>query len=163
MVKKNLYRKIVDHVIENQDNYYRLAYSYVRNQEDALDAVQNAVCKALEHYGDLKNENAVRTWFYKIVVNESLQIIKERKKYETQERGVADDTYEEPGFEIQDDIYQQINRLDEETQTIIKLRFFEDLTLKEISEVMEMNLNTTKAKLYRGLQSLKIYLKEEAG
>ena len=64
--------------------------------------------------------------------------------------------YEERRFDVQDDLYEQINNLDTETQTIIKLRFYEDLTLKEIAEITEMNLNTVKAKLYRGLQALKV-------
>ena len=59
-------------------------------------------------------------------------------------------------------MYEQINNLDTETQTIIKLRFYEDLTLKEIAEITEMNLNTVKAKLYRGLQALKVWIKEDS-
>ena len=35
-MKEDFYRKIVDYIIENQNKFYRLAYSYVRNQEDAL-------------------------------------------------------------------------------------------------------------------------------
>ena len=68
--------------------------------------------------------------------------------------------YEERGFDIQDDLYDEINRLDSETQTIIKLRFFEELTLKEIGEVLEINLNTVKAKLYRGLKQLRVNMQE---
>ena len=55
-MKQELYRKLVAYIVENQDKFYRLAFSYLKNQEDALDAVQNAVCKALEHYGELKSE-----------------------------------------------------------------------------------------------------------
>lgn len=75
---------------------------------------------------------------------------------ENQEEG----RYEERGFDIQDDLYDEINRLDSETQTIIKLRFFEELTLKEIGEVLEINLNTVKAKLYRGLKQLRVNMQE---
>ena len=53
-----------------------------------------------------------------------------------------------------------INQLDSDTQTIIKLRFFEDLPLKEIAQIMELNLSTVKAKLYRGLERLKVTLQE---
>ena len=121
-MKEDFYRKIVDYIIENQNKFYRLAYSYVRNQEDALDVVQSSVCKALEHYGDLRREEAMKTWLYKIIVNESLKMLRENKRY-----GSLD----------------------------------EDLTLKEIAEVTNLNLNTAKARLYRGLRSLKLILKEE--
>lgn len=161
-MKEDFYRKIVDYIIENQNKFYRLAYSYVRNQEDALDVVQNSVCKALEHYGDLRREEAMRTWLYKIIVNESLKMLRENKRYGSLEGCKAKEGYyEEKGFDPQDTLYEQISKLDLESQTVIKLRFYEDLTLKEIAEVTNLNLNTAKARLYRGLRSLKLILKEE--
>jgi RNA polymerase sigma-70 factor (ECF subfamily) len=163
VMKKDLYQKIIDYIIENQNKFYRLAYSYTRNQEDALDVVQNSVCKALEHYEELKNENAVNTWIYRIVVNESLRTIKENKKHDLfKNSGESEGVYEERRFDVQDDLYEQINRLDKDTQTIIKLRFYEDLALQQIADIMEMNLNTVKAKLYRGLQALKVSMKEDS-
>ncbi len=79
-MKQEMFDKAVDYIVENQNKFYRLAYSYVQNKEDALDVVQNAVFKALENCGSLRNEDAVRTWFYRIVVNESLLFLKKRKK-----------------------------------------------------------------------------------
>ena len=70
MIRQDPYEKIVDYIIKNQNKFYRLAFSYVQNQEDALDAVQSAVCKALGHSSDLKNKKAVKTWFYRILVNQ---------------------------------------------------------------------------------------------
>lgn len=75
-----LYENLIQYILTNQQRFYRLAYSYTRNQEDALDAVQNAVCKALEAYENIRNTGAIKTWFYRILVNESLQILKQRKK-----------------------------------------------------------------------------------
>lgn len=159
-MKQDLYDYIVAYIVENQNKFYRLAYSYVRNREDALDVVQNAVCKALENYGGIRNEGAVNTWFYRILVNESLLFIKERKRMTLGETDQEEAHYEEKGFEIQDDLYDSINRLDGDTQTIIKLRFFEELSLKEIAQITEMNLNTVKARLYRGLRQLKVNIQE---
>lgn len=159
-MKQDLYDYIVAYIVENQNKFYRLAYSYVRNREDALDVVQNAVCKALENYGGIRNEGAVSTWFYRILVNESLLFIKERKRMTLGETDQEEAHYEEKGFEIQDDLYDSINRLDGDTQTIIKLRFFEELSLKEIAQITEMNLNTVKARLYRGLRQLKVNIQE---
>ena len=159
-MKQDLYDYIVAYIVENQNKFYRLAYSYVRNREDALDVVQNMVCKALENYGGIRNEGAVSTWFYRILVNESLLFIKERKRMTLGETDQEEAHYEEKGFEIQDDLYDSINRLDGDTQTIIKLRFFEELSLKEIAQITEMNLNTVKARLYRGLRQLKVNIQE---
>lgn len=155
-MRQKLYDKIVRHIIDNQEKFYRLAFSYVRNQEDALDVVQNAIYKALDNYESVKNENAVNTWFYRILVNESLLFLRQRKaEIVPEEEKVLEIPYYEKQFEKEEDLYEQINCLEDDLQNIIKLRFFEELSLKEISEVMDMNLNTVKAKLYRGLKLLK--------
>lgn len=161
-MREDFYQKLVSYLVENQDRFYRLAFSCVRNQEDALDAVQGAVCRALEHYQELRNEAAVRTWFYRILLNESFAI-RNRKKREVAsgKDGCPECSYEERGYEIHDDLYDRIDRLEETVQKIIKLRFFEELTLEEIARVLGMNLNTVKTKLYRGLKILKISFEEE--
>lgn len=71
------------------------------------------------------------------------------------EENYADGPYIEKKYEPMDELFDQIDQLDEEVQKIIKLRFFEELSLREIADVVQMNLNTVKAKLYRGLKLLK--------
>ena len=160
-MKRDLYDKLTAYIIENQNKFYRLAFSYMHNQEDALDVVQNAVCRALEHSGELRNADAMKTWFYRILVNESLLFLRKNKRFVLDEDGADREiVYEEPGFEIQDSLYKQISRLDEDVQSIIKLHYYEEMTLREISQVMEMNLNTVKAKMYRGLKALKVVMQE---
>ena len=163
-MRQALYDRLVAYIIENQNKFYRLAFSYVQNQEDALDVVQNAVCKALENYESLRDEGAVRSWFYKILVNESYAILNAKKRMIlTDDSSCWEIPYEEEGFEPQDDLYDRIGRMEKEVQSIIKLRFFEELTLNEIAEALGMNLNTVKAKLYRGLKTLKVEIGEERG
>ena len=160
-MKEDRYEQVVSYIIENQEKFYRLAYSYVQNQEDALDVVQNAVCRALEHYDSLRNESALRTWFYRILVNESLLILKDKRKVIlTGDGRQTEIPYEESRFEPGTELYIHINRLEADVQSIIKLRFYEELSLKEIAQVMEMNLNTVKAKLYRGLKALRVEIRE---
>lgn len=161
-MRQEVYDKMTGYIIENQNKFYRLAFSYAHNKEDALDIVQNAVCKALDHYESLKNEDALKTWFYRILVNESNYFLKKSKR-ETPagEEAYIEIPYYEQGYEPSGDLYDEINQLEPEVQNIIKLRFFEELSLKEIAEVTDMNLNTVKAKLYRGLKLLKQNIEEE--
>lgn len=163
-MKQDLYEKLTAYIIENQNKFYRLAFSYVKNQDDALDVVQNAVCRALTYYEDLKNEEAVKTWFYKILLNECFALLNARKHVVLMDdRGYCEISYEEKQYEIHDDLYAQIGRMEQETQSIIKLRFFEEMELGEISRILKMNLSTVKTKLYRGLKSLRIAIEKEAG
>ena len=160
-MKQTLYELLVSYIVENQNKFYRVAYSYARNQEDALDIVQNAVCKALESYKNLRNADAVKTWFYRILINESRAAIKQRKKeLLSDDNPQKEEAYYEKGYEQQDDIKEELDRLEEDIQTIIRLRFFEELSLKEISEITGLNLNTVKTKLYRGLKLLRENIQE---
>lgn len=160
-MKQTLYELLVSYIVENQNKFYRVAYSYARNQEDALDIVQNAVCKALESYKNIRNADAVKTWFYRILINESLAAIKQRKKeLLSDDNPQKEEAYYEKGYEQQDDIKEELDRLEEDIQTIIRLRFFEELSLKEISEITGLNLNTVKTKLYRGLKLLRENIQE---
>ncbi len=164
--EQDQYETVITYIIENQDKFYRLAYSYVHKKEDALDIVQNTICKALENYETLRKTEAIRSWFYRILVNESLAFLNRSKKellsdlWENQEgeencyiegESVPEDDWYERG----ETLYDEINALPYELQNIIKLHFFEKMKLREIAEIMNMNLSTVKAKLYRGLKKMK--------
>ncbi len=156
-----LYEKLIQYILENQDRFYRVAYSYTRHQEDALDVVQSAVCKALEAYESIQNEDAVKTWFYKILINECLALLKKRKRLLlSDESSEREEVYYEKGYEQDDGLEKELDRLETDVQVIIKLRYFEELSLKEISRITGLKLNTVKTKLYRGLKQLKENIQE---
>lgn len=156
-MKKNNYDKVVAYITENQKKFYLLAYSYAGNEQDALDIVQNAVCRALQNYGTIKNMNYLSTWFYRVLVNESLSYLKKKKREVPREpENFSDTVYYETAYDTgNSELYDAVNLLPSEVQTVLKLRFYEDFTLKEISEITNTNLNTVKARLYRGLKLLK--------
>lgn len=165
-MKQDIYDLTVAYVLENQDKCYRLAYSYVQNKDSALDVVQNAICQALEKCWGLKNPQAIRTWFYRIVVNEALQYIRKHNREVTiQPQQMLEESYQEKGFEKADeeggDVYRRVCSLPEEMKTVVMLRFYEELSLQEIAQVTGANLNTVKSRLYAALRKLEKSLKEE--
>ena len=146
------------YLIEHQARFYRLAYSYLQNRDEALDAVQTAVCRALEHQDSLRNPQALRTWFTRILVNACTDLLRQRSRVIPLPDGDLDSgSYEDP---LPEDgtLAQRVNSLPPELQTVIKLRFYEELTLREISQVTGCNLSTVKTRLYTGLKKLRISL-----
>lgn len=114
-----LYEKLIQYILENQDRFYRVAYSYTRHQEDALDVVQSAVCKALEAYESIQNEDAVKTWFYKILINECLALLKKRKRLLlSDESSEREEVYYEKGYEQDDGLEKELDRLETDVQVI---------------------------------------------
>lgn len=159
---QDIYDCTVQYIIENQNKFYRLAYSYVQEEQAALDVVQNAICRALEGCFGLKNPLALRTWFYRILVNESLQYLRKQKKETTlTEEHTANLTYSEPAFEEDKQAYEAVMGLPEPMKTVVLLHFYEDLTLKQIAEITDTPLSTVKTRLYSALKKLRTILKEE--
>lgn len=146
------------YLIGGQARFYRLAYSYLQDREEALDAVQTAVCQALERRDSLRSEAALRTWFTRILVNACMDLLRQRKRVSFVPPEALDTgSYEDP-LPADDALANRVNALPTEVQTIIKLRFYEDLTLREISEITGWNLNTVKSRLYAGLKKLRVSL-----
>ena len=75
-MSQNQKEALAAYLVANQEKFYRLAFSYVRSQEAALDIVQNAVVKGLEHAESIREMAYIKTWFYRILVNESLSYMK---------------------------------------------------------------------------------------
>ena len=148
--------KLTAFIVENQVRFYRLAYSYLKNREEALDAVQTAVCRALEKQDGLQDADALRTWFYRILVNTCTDLLRQRKRVTFVPPDALDcGSYEDP-LPADDTLSRRVDALPPEIQTIVKLRFYEELSLKEISAVTGWNLSTVKTRLYTGLKKLRV-------
>ena len=142
-------------LIETQARSYRLAYSVLHNRDESLDAVQTAVCRALEHQDSLRDPGAVKTWFTRILMNACNDLLRQRSRVvpfpENGEEPFGEDP--EPSDET---LARRVDALPREMGTVIKLRFYEELTLKEIGEVTGQNVNTVKSRLYAGLKKLRV-------
>lgn len=162
LLKNNsLEDQIAEYAVKYKENFYRLAYSYVKNTDDALDIVQESVYKAISSTRTLKNPDYIKTWFYRIVVNTSLDFLRKQRKsvavgdevLASFDFGAADD-YED--FDLQ----KALDNLPDKYRTIVILRYFEDLKIEEIAEILNENTNTVKTRLYKSLEKLRIKLSD---
>ena len=74
------YEDFIEMISTDQADFYRFAYLYVKNPESAMDVVQEATMKGLEKLYTLKEPSYMRTWFYRILVDESLNYLKKNEK-----------------------------------------------------------------------------------
>lgn len=146
---------IHQNLVENYEKYYRLAYSYVHNEADAQDIVQEAAYKAIFKSSTLKSPEYAGTWIYRIMVNEALCFLRKNSKVQPEaemEAGNHTDHYRD--FDLE----EAIESLEPLEKTIITLRFFEDFKLEQIALVTNENISTVKSRLYRALRKLRISL-----
>ena len=148
---------IQDLLVGHYEKYYRMAYSYVHCESDAMDIVQEAAYKAIYHAEKLNTTEFADTWICRIVINEAITYIKKNKKpyaeLEEIETG-REEVYEDV------DLRAAIDRLPVKDKTVIVLRFFEDMSLEQIAEICDENINTIKSRLYRTLRRLKLDLQD---
>lgn len=153
--------QLTEYVIENQQKFYRIAYSYVKDKDRALDIVQNMICKVFEKRHTLKNKNAVKTWVYRILINECLDTVrKEKREALIEQEKLPEEVYIERAYENEDTVSICMEKLPENIRVILQLRYYEELSLKEIAAITDTNLNTVKTRLYTGLEKLRILLEE---
>ena len=157
--KKDKEEIVEETLLTEYDRYYRLAYSYVGNPDDAADIVQEGAYKAILHCGSLQNTSYVNTWLYRIVLNEIFAFCRRNQR----ERVLVVDVPEQGRDDIYEDVdlMKALQELDERDRAVIVLRYFEEYKLGEIADILEENVSTVKSRLYRGIKKLRLHMEDE--
>ena len=155
MKKDEAIQVLIEYVRTNETRLYRIAYSYVKDEETALDMVQDAIEKAIKKIYTLKHKEYVKTLFYRILVNRCMDNLKRRSV--RQEICLEDYLINEEDKEYID-IYRSIDKLKPKFRTVIVLRYFENMKLEEIAQITNTNVSTVKTRLYKALKDLKTEL-----
>lgn len=144
-------------VEQKKDMLYKIALSYAKNHEDALDIVQETVMKAFISVKSLKEPQYFHTWLTKILINSAYSHVKKQQKYLplTIESGEYDSGINEDYI----DLSIALDRLEEKERMLILLKFFEDMTFSEISDVLSIPESTVKSKYYKALNKIEKILK----
>lgn len=156
-MKPQMLDQVEEQILASYESMYRMALTYVKNQEDAMDVVQESTYKAIKNASSVKNAEYIKTWLFRIVMNTSLDLLRKRQKE------VAVDEFYEAGTEdsyTDFDTINALNSLDEKERAVIVLRFFEDRKIQDVASILDENVNTVKSILYRSLRKLKIKLAE---
>lgn len=152
-------KKIEEVLLQNYDSYYRLAYSYVQNEADAGDIVQNGAYRAIRGSHTVEKTEYAATWVYRIMLNEIFRFCKVRNKnlVSLEEMPIEEgkeDVYKDV------DLHRAINMLSPEDKAVVQLRFFEDKKLEDIAKILGENVSTVKSRLYRSMKKLRLELEE---
>ncbi|MCG8500720.1 MAG: sigma-70 family RNA polymerase sigma factor [Firmicutes bacterium] len=155
MVATQLKDEFISMAKENQEEFYKLAYSYVKNEQDALDVVGESIYKALNSLGKLRERRYIKTWFYRILINESITVLRKNKAVVLDTPFI--ETIAESALDKDEimDLYNSLDKLDEKYKTVVILRYMKGMPIDEIAEVLNMNSNTVKTRLKRGVDKLK--------
>lgn len=149
-------------ILENYNSYYRLAMSYVHNEADAADIVQNGAYRAIRKAESIRNIEYAKTWVYRIMLNEIFRQLKQNSPVSLEEGIITEPSVQfTEGVSESLDLKKALDELSAKDKAVIELRYFEDCKLEEIAEILEENISTVKSRLYRSIQKLRLQLKDD--
>ena len=158
---QNKKEKLKLYITNNLDKLYRLAFSYAKNEHDAEDIVNESVKRALDAIYQLEKEEFLGTWMYRIVINTASSYMKMKSKLIYIDDIIENTLVKEDKYQ-DTDLYNMVMKLDSKYRIVIVLRFYEDMAIDKIAEVLNENVSTVKTRLYKALKLLKIEMNEEA-
>lgn len=149
---------------QNKEMLKRVAFAYLKNQEDIADAVQDTILDAFEHIKDLKKPQYFRTWLVRILINNCARIYRRNLKHTNYE--LLPEEYgsragnQDKGQDLSTDLefMDLLKALPEESRTIFQLYYGEQFTIADVAKLLRINENTVKSRLRRGKELLRSQL-----
>jgi len=156
----------------HKNQLYRIAFRYLKNEQDALEAIQETIFRAYRGIKKLKTPEYFQTWLIRILINACNDELKHRRVQSTALGGevvnlgrtnISEDDSSEPGgrMDLQRlDILLALDHLDARYRQVIELKYFEDLTIQQIAHILERPEGTIKTWLTQSYKHLKEYLQD---
>jgi RNA polymerase sigma-70 factor (ECF subfamily) len=152
-------------MIRYERQIYRVCYRFVDNREDAMDLAQEVFIKAFEHLTSFRQESSVKTWLYRIAMN---NCINHKKKNSREFVEVTEYTGSiRPSVQAHLEAREQSDRfrllvkqLPPKQKAIIEMRINEQLSYDEIAQMSGRSVSTIKASVFFALEKLKKLAKD---
>ena len=152
--QRNKARTFIQLVESNKQSMYKIARSYLSNNEDIADAIQDAIESCWRNLDQLEKPAYFRTWMTRILIHKCIDIIRKNRR----EHPVSD--FPEYGAEHKDldnyEFSELMKSLDEKYRTILLLYYGEGFKISEIAQLLDMEENTVKTRLSRGRQKFRM-------
>ncbi len=141
----------------------------VNNHEDTNDVLQNVFVKVYKNIKNFKGTSKLYTWLYRIATNEAITLINKNKKRTTEDiddpdHGVAAALSADPYFdgdEIVLKLKAAIEQLPEKQKLVFNMRYYDEFTYKEISEILETSVGGLKASYHHAVKKIEAILIEK--
>jgi RNA polymerase sigma-70 factor, ECF subfamily len=146
---------------KEKEKLYRMAYTYMKNEEDALEVFQQTVLQAIESINQLREPIYFSTWLTRICINNAIAALKKKKNLvvidSVVEQLVVNEMSEDLAQQL--DVADALSKLPEKYKTTLLLRFYQDFSVKQIANILDCPEGTVKTNIHRGLSLLKQNLK----
>ncbi len=153
-----------------QERLYWHIRRMVFEHEDANDVIQNTFIKVYKSIHKFEGKSKLYTWLYRIATNEAITFLNKKKKistasldneeYNLDNQLKADEYFD--GDEIQRKLYEALDQLPEKQKAVFNLRYFEEMSYAEMSDILGTSVGGLKASYHHAVKKIEIYLKRVA-
>ena len=137
-----------------------LAIGLMKHPQDAEDAIQNALLSAYEHLDDLRLFDKIKPWVLKILTRECYRIADRRPNY-TELDDLPDAAAPCEDLDTKASVWNAVNSLETRYREIIILFYYENLSTKEIAQILDLSEENVRKRLSRARAILRTLLDKE--
>ena len=141
-------------VTQSRDKLFRIAYTLLHNEQDCADALQEALLRAWQNLGRLREERFFDTWLVRILINECKRLRARRRP--------AVSVQEAHSVPPDRALHDALRALDEKYRLPVTLHYLEGYSLEEIAFLLRIPMGTVKSRMYVGRTRLKSQLEEKS-
>lgn len=149
--------------------YQKMLYYHIRrmvvSHEDTDDILQNTFVLAWRNMDKFRGDSSLKTWLYRIATNETLTFIQKQKKQQQTSVEALHDNLQHAqqnrdldGEEIQQRLDKAISLLPEKQKLVFNLRYFDELSFKEISNILNISEGGLKANYHHAAKKIEYFL-----
>ncbi|KWW13054.1 RNA polymerase subunit sigma [Peribacillus simplex] len=158
-----------------KDKVFQICFRMLGNRQEAEDLAQEAFVRAFVNIRSFNIDMKFSTWLYRIATNLCIDRLRKKKPdyyldaevagteglnmYSQLASNMAKPEEEAESLELQETIQEEIMKLPEKYRSVIVLKYIEELSLKEISEILDLPVGTVKTRIHRGREALRKQLR----
>lgn len=157
--KKGNKEALLQLICEQQDEYYRLALTYMGNSHDAMDAMEEMIVSVYRYISTLKNNESFCSWSKTILVNQCKRMLQKRNREQVVEELEDTQLFSETDPLLQSeqriDIEDMLQSVNTHQREAIELKYFHDLDYQTIAEITNVSIGTAKSRVFHGLEKIR--------
>lgn len=162
--KKGNKEALLQLIMSEKDVYYKLAFTYMGNSHDALDAMEDMIVRLYEKIDQLKKEDAFYSWSKTILVNSCKGLLQKRNKLvlfddwnTTSEIGLPHALTSDPysSSDQKMDMQALLMHINDYQREAIQLKYMHDLDYQTIADITNVSIGTVKSRIFQGLKRLR--------
>lgn len=153
-----------------QQRVYWVARRIVGSHDDADDVAQETFVKAYLGLGDFRGDSSFFTWLYRIAVNLSLNVVRKQQLISYLRDSpiissflpASENPYKDAELkDLESRLHQAVAKLPEKQRAVFVMRYFDEMSYEEISEVLKTSVGGLKANYFHALRKVQEFLKDE--